>query len=129
MTEEQERDYIGEMFARMDSLQASASVNAVFGQPVTAGDKVIIPMATVQYGLGFGFGEGTGQMADKAGVGTGGGWGGGVSAKPLGLVEITPERTRIEPVVNEQTLALAGMLLAAWSVFWISRTVLKILRR
>jgi len=68
-------------------------------------------------------------MAEKAGVGTGGGWGGGVSAKPLGLVEITPERTRIEPVVNEQTLALAGMALAAWSVFWISRTVLKILRR
>ncbi len=129
MTENQEQDYIGEMFACMDSLQASASVSAVFGQPVTAGNKVVIPMATVQYGLGFGFGEGTGQMAEKAGVGTGGGWGGGVSAKPLGLVEITPERTRVEPVVNEQTLALAGMALAAWSVFWISRTVLKILRR
>ena len=31
----------------------------------------------------------------------------GMSARPLGVVEITPERTRVEPIVNEQALTLA----------------------
>jgi uncharacterized spore protein YtfJ len=130
-TEEQhlaEKDYIGEMFTRLEDLQANATVDMVFGQPVTTGDKIVIPVASVSYGFGFGFGEGTDRDDEKMDIGSGGGGAGGVNAKPLGLVEITPERTRVEPIVNEQTLAVAGMALVAWSVFWVTRAAVKILR-
>jgi len=131
MSEEQhtteQEDHIGEMFARLDDLQANATVGAVFGQPIMSGDKVVIPVASVSYGFGLGFGEGSDREADKVDIGLGGGAGGGVSAHPLGLVEITPEQTRVEPIVDEQKLALAGMTLAAWSVFWAARAVARIL--
>jgi uncharacterized spore protein YtfJ len=121
------KDHIDELFVRLEDLQANASVNAVFGQPVTVGDKVVIPIASVSYGFGMGFGEATGQEVHEPNGGVGGGEGGGVSARPLGVVEITPERTRVEPIVNEQALALAGMLLGAWSIFWVSAAVIRIM--
>ena len=125
----EERDHIGEMFARMERLQADATVDAVFGQPVETGDKMVIPIARVSYGFGFGFGEGVNQEAEEKNLGTGGGGGGGVSASPLGLVEITPEQTRVEPIINEQTMGLAGIAFAAWTVFWTARAVIRIFGR
>ncbi len=122
----EERDHIGEMFARMEQLQADAAVEAVFGQPVETGDKIVIPIATVSYNFGFGFGEGTDQKAEKVDRGSGGGGGGGIHARPLGLVEITPEHTRIEPIINEQAMGLAGIAFAAWAVFWAARAVIRI---
>ncbi len=49
--------------------------------------------------------------------------------RPLGVAEITAERTRIEPIVNEQTVAVAGVLLAGWSVFWAAWAITRILGR
>ena len=129
-TEEQtfvERDHISEMFARMEDLQAAASVDAVFGEPIKTGDKIVIPVARVSFGFGLGFGEGIDRDAEKADLGGGGGGGGGVSAQPIALVEITPERTHVEPVVNEQQVVMGGILLTAWTVFWIAWAVRKIL--
>jgi uncharacterized spore protein YtfJ len=131
MTPEEQKlikqDHIDELFVRLENMQANASVDAVFGQPVTAGDKVVIPIASVSYGFGMGFGEATGQEVEQSNGGAGGGEGGGMGARPLGVVEITPEHTRVEPIVNEQTVTLAGMLLGAWSIFWISAAVIRIM--
>ena len=65
-----------------DKLQTSASVKTVYGEPVTAEGKTIIPVARVRYG--FGAGGGTGPVADQAVDATSGGGGG----------EITPVGTR-----------------------------------
>ena len=121
------RDHIDDLFTRLQDLQADASVDAVFGQPVTAGEKVIIPIARVMYGFGLGFGEGADQEAGESDGGAGAGGGGGMGARPLGVIEITPERTRIEPYVNEQAVTLAGILFGAWSIFWISAAVIRIM--
>ena len=60
----------------------SASVKKVFGEPIQAGDKVIMPVAQVAYGFGGGFGKGhfKGKAAikedsvnDETGEGGGGG--------------------------------------------------------
>jgi len=117
------RDHIDDLFTRLEDLQANASVDAVFGQPVTMGEKVVIPIARVTYGFGLGFGEGADQEAGESD----GGAGAGMRARPLGVIEITPERTRIEPYVNEQAVTLAGILLGAWSIFWISAAVIRIM--
>ena len=120
------KDHIDELFTRLDELQKSANVNAVFGQPVQMGEKTVIPIASVRYGFGLGFGEQE-ELASEANVGGGGG--AGAVAKPLGLAEITPESTRVETVVDEQRVIRAGMLLGAWSVFWIANALVRILGR
>jgi len=120
------KDHIDELFTRLDELQKSANVNAVFGQPVQVGEKTIVPIASVAYGFGLGFGE---QEKEASEVNVGGGGGAGAIAKPLGLVEITPESTRVETVVDEQRVIRAGMLLGAWSIFWIANALIRILGR
>ena len=125
MTLDKSQDHIDQLFTRLDEVQKSANVNAVFGPPVTTGEKTVIPIASVSYAFGLGFGEEQEQEASD----TGGGGGAGALAKPIGLAEITPARTHIEPIVDEQTVALAGIALAGWSVFWIAQAVKKILRR
>ena len=120
------KDHIDELFTRLDELQKSANVNAVFGQPVQVGEKTVIPIAGVTYAFGLGFGEQE-EQANEANVGGGGG--AGAIAKPLGLAEITPESTRVETVVDEQRVIRAGMLFGAWSVFWITNALIRILDR
>ena len=65
----------------------SASVKNVFGEPVEAGDKTIIPVAQIAYGYGGGYGHGKDPMKQKESssvgknnIGEGAGAGGGVWA-------------------------------------------------
>ena len=44
-----------------ESLSTRAQVKSVFGDPVTAGDKTIIPVAKIAYG----FGAGAGTRGDR----------------------------------------------------------------
>ncbi len=96
-------------------LGSSASVKSIFGEPVTAGDRTIIPVARIGYGFGGG-----GGTAKEGAAGEGGGAGGGAGAKPVGIVEIAPEGTRFIPFHETRRLAvtaLAGFaagLLLAW---------------
>lgn len=120
------KDHLDQLFEQIEEMQKNANVDAVFGAPVTSGDKIVLPIATVSYGFGLGFGEGM----DKEGEGgTGVGGGAGATAKPIGLVEITPEGTDIKMVVNEQRVALAGIAFVAWSVFWIAAALISIFGR
>jgi uncharacterized spore protein YtfJ len=88
----------------------SASVKNVFGEPIQAGEKIIIPVAEISYGFGGGFG----QMGNKnkreedlletslstKNENEGGGGGGGLHAKAKGIYEITPTSTRFIPSQN-----------------------------
>ena len=68
-------------------VSADASVSRVYGEPVTAGDRTIIPVASVGYG--FGGGGGSGKDEEE-----GSGGGGGIGASPAGALEITSDGTR-----------------------------------
>ncbi len=91
----------------LDSVQqrvsADADVRRVYGEPVVAGDRTIIPVATVGYG--FGGGGGTRDDADE-----GGGGGGGVGASPTGVVEITAEGTRFIEFSSPRKLTAALLI-------------------
>jgi len=81
-----------------ESLGSSASVKAVFGEPVQAAGRTVIPVAKIAYGFGGGFGTGHGKIdSDKGRHGEGGGGGGGVRAFPAGALEITESGTRFIP--------------------------------
>jgi uncharacterized spore protein YtfJ len=94
----------------------SASVKNVYGEPVQAGDKTIIPVAQIAYGYGGGYGRGKDKMKQKESsrvdgnsVGEGAG-GGGLVAKAKGVYEVTPTSTRFIPASGTKIL-LTGLLI------------------
>jgi len=107
------------------------SADAVFGEPTTQGDATIIPVAEVGTGFGYGFGggQGPGEASeggeDGAGAGAGGGGGGGAGgrARPVGYIRIAPGGVTFQPINDETRIALAGIAMGAWSIFWISRAI------
>lgn len=112
------------MFAALEDLKKVANVSAVFGEPETVGDKTIIPVAQVSYGFGMGFGEGKSPAKDEEGAtgeGKGAGGGGGASVRPLAVLEITPEETKLTSIVDASRIALAGIALMAWFLFLVGR--------
>jgi uncharacterized spore protein YtfJ len=107
------------------------SVDTVFGEPTTEGDVTIIPVAEVGigFGYGFGWGQGPGETAETgeeaAGTSEGGGGGGGAGgrARPVGYIRIAPDSLTFHPINDETRIALAGIAMGAWAVFWISKTI------
>jgi uncharacterized spore protein YtfJ len=117
-----------EILNRIGQVHERASVKTVFGEPLQVDGRTIIPVAKVRYGFGVGFGglgRGTKEKAEEP-SGEGGGGGAGVSITPVALLEITGQETKVKPVVDVTRLAVAGMLLAAWNVLWITYTIRRI---
>ncbi|HEY1338743.1 MAG TPA: spore germination protein GerW family protein [Bryobacteraceae bacterium] len=82
-----------------DLFSASATVKSVYGEPVTAAGRTVIPVARVRYGFGAGGGSKSGD--------SGGGGGGGLQADPAGVVEITAEGARFIPYREPRVFAAA----------------------
>jgi uncharacterized spore protein YtfJ len=101
-----------------ESILSQASVKAIYGEPISAHGKTVIPVAKITYGLGAG--AGTGGVGDSSARGEGGGGGGGVRAIPVGVIEISEEQTRFVPITDRKRLAgvaLAGIglgMLLGW---------------
>ena len=109
-------------------------VGAVFGEPIKEGSVTVVPVAEVRFAFGYGYGSGRGRGEEAEGhpraeEGSGGGSGAGGRASAKGYVRISDDEVRFEPVVDVTRLALAGIAFAAWSVFWIGRTVSAVGRR
>ena len=103
-------------------MRRKANVTAVFGRPVAAEGRTVIPVAEVTYDFEMGIEE----EAVEGVAESGGGGSGGMSIRPLAVVEVTPESAWVRPVLNEQRLALAGALLIGWVVFWLAWALVKI---
>jgi len=101
-----------------ESVLGQASVKALYGEPVSAHGKTVIPVAKIAYG--YGAGAGTGGMGDASARGEGGGGGGGVRAVPVGVIEISDQPTRFVPISDRKKLTgavLAGIgfgMLMGW---------------
>jgi uncharacterized spore protein YtfJ len=83
-----------------DRVATAATVRNVYGDPVSVGDRTVIPIAKVS----FGFGGGGGSAKKGAGEPEGGG-GGGMRAVPYGALEIGPDGTRFIGLFNGRRLA------------------------
>ena len=102
-------------------LGASAGAQAVFGEPVTEGERTVIPVA--QSALGAGAGGGGPVGGDDSGMGAGG----GVLAQPIGYIEVTPEQAAFVPL--KRPWADPKLVLAyATIVLIVARTVVKLVR-
>jgi uncharacterized spore protein YtfJ len=100
-----------------ESVLSQASVKAIYGEPISAQGRTVIPVAKITYG--YGAGAGTGGVGDTSARGEGGGGGGGVRAVPVGVIEIGDQQTRFVPIGDRKKLVGAvltgisiGLLLA-----------------
>ncbi len=80
-----------------ENLAGRAQVKSVFGDPVTAGEKTIIPVA---------------KMGDTKPKGEGGGGGGGVRAIPVGVFEVSARETKFV-AIHDRKKTLATLLAGA----------------
>ncbi len=90
----------------MSPVKAStwAGVDRVFGKPYNVEGMTVIPVARIRLvrgPRGFVYRE----------------------VKPAALIEVTERGVQIKPVVNTLLMALAGILLGAWNVYWVTRTI------
>jgi uncharacterized spore protein YtfJ len=101
------KDNFQEMF---NTIQSNVHVKKVYGDPISAEGKTVIPVARVRYGFGGGIKpdnhSGSGTEEEKAEGG------GGASATPLGVIEISKERTHFVPVASNR--AMIGMMAAGF---------------
>ena len=88
-----------------DHLQVGASVRNVYGDPVDVGGRTVIPIPRVSYG--FGAGGGVRGSAEAVSERDGSGGGAGMSARPVGALEITEAGTRFIPFVDPARLGIA----------------------
>jgi uncharacterized spore protein YtfJ len=108
-----------------ETLSQYAAIKKVYGEPIETQGKTIIPVARLALGFGGGFGEK--KRKNKAaelpgnGDGEGGGFGGGLRFQPLGVLEVTPGRTRFLRFHTWRYLALGTAL--GWAVGWALRRV------
>ena len=99
-----------------ESILSQANVKAIYGEPIVAQGKTVIPVAKIMYG--YGAGAGTGGVGTSSARGEGGGGGGGVRAIPVGVVEVSDQQTRFVPITNRKKLA-AAVLLGAGFGMWL----------
>ena len=98
-----------------ESIVTQANVKAVYGEPITAQGKTVVPVAKIIYG--YGAGAGTAGVGDSRARGEGGGGGGGARAIPVGVIEISDQPTRFVPISDRKKLTgavVAGIGLGLW---------------
>lgn len=92
-------------------------VRRAFGDPVTHGDVVLVPVARVSGGAGSGWGSGEvggGREATRGeGTGSGGGGGFGVHVRPLGVYVVEGTQVRWQPALDIGRVILGGQLVGA----------------
>jgi uncharacterized spore protein YtfJ len=118
-----------EASALVQKLFDVARPEAVFGEPLTVGEQVVITASEVNVAMGMGFGGGIGSTpqpdveppseGEDLGGGSGGGAGGASFARPVAAIVVSPQGVWVEPIVDVTKLGLAlfTMLGAMW-MFW-----------
>lgn len=124
----------------LENVKKGLNIGLVFGESREVGSKTIIPVAHFSYGMGHGEGkskpghkfmkESAGDhhlpenrdelnVSEKTEKDTwekgefGQGFGGGFKAKPVGIFQITEDKTIFLPVISAKQLIFIGM-----TIFW-----------
>src|SRR5262245_14951794 len=115
-----------------DRVGAHASVKAVFGEPIERDGMIVVPVAKVRWGFGGGAGSGPVMPGDEGAAGTasgsGQGGGGGVTADPIGWLEIGPDGAEFKPITPVMP-SPAFLLASAFSASMLLRALSRLLRR
>jgi uncharacterized spore protein YtfJ len=75
-------------------LKEMAQSESIIGDPITIGDKTVIPIVKISVGFGAGGGQGE---AEKTGTGFGGGGGGGARIEPAAFIIMDKDGIQLLP--------------------------------
>ena len=85
--------------AIVGEIKAIAKSETIIGEPITLGDKTVVPMVKISVGFGAGGGEGTEQEKRS---GFGGGGGGGVMIEPAAFLVIDDDKISLLPAKSQK---------------------------
>lgn len=102
-----------------DKFSTARDVSLVYGDPIEMQGKTIIPVAKIRYSVGAGSGGGYGPVSgeegqerqEEAAGGHGEGAGGSFSVKPLGVYEVTEDKTVYRPLVPIELIVLLPLMM------------------
>lgn len=94
-----------------EDIKVASSVNSAFGEPRTINNKTIIPVANV--GMGVGARTGEGRMPAGGGA--------KVVTRPVAVLEVGAEETRLIPVLDVTRVILSSFVLGAMMTWMITR--------
>lgn len=106
--QEYETDAVNLFF---ESMATAIGVETVFGEPITAGNQVVIPVAESSMGGGVGmtyFPDEQGRMQQRV-MRAGAGGGGGANTRPVAAIVISPEGVKVKTIIDVNRLALTGI--------------------
>jgi uncharacterized spore protein YtfJ len=86
-----------------EGILGQVSVKTVYGEPISAHGKTIIPVAKIMYA--YGAGAGTAGLGDTNARSDGGGGGGAARVIPLGVIEMSEQQTLFIPITSRKKLA------------------------
>jgi uncharacterized spore protein YtfJ len=79
----------------VSELKQMARTETIVGEPVTAGDKTLVPVCTIT--VGFGAGGGSGSGPDGTSSGFGGGGGAGLKIQPTAFIVLDKDGVSLLP--------------------------------
>ena len=85
--------------AIVGEIKTIAKSETIIGEPVTLGDKTVVPIVKITAGFGAGGGEGT-EGEKRSGFGGGGG--GGVSIEPAAFLIIDGDKVSLLPAKSQK---------------------------
>lgn len=83
----------------LTQIQAGARITTTIGEPITVGERIVIPVVEIMYGGGGGGGNWAVPQCEPV-EGGGAGGGGGARVRPLGCWIIGPNDERWLPAVD-----------------------------
>lgn len=99
----------------LTEIERMLGTKTVVGEAVTVEGTTIIPLVQVAFCFGAGGGSGTGEKQGKS-EGTMGGSGGGAAIRPAGIVIISKDGVRVEPILGSATGAIEKVAELAASI-------------
>ena len=89
----------------LGEIEKVLDAKTVVGEPITIEGTTLIPLLSVGFGFAAGGGSGKGETKEAT-EGGGGGTGGGAGVKPIAIIVIDKDGTRIEPIKGGMATAI-----------------------
>lgn len=108
-----------------EKFSAARDVSLVYGDPIEMQGRTIIPVAKISYSVGAGAGSGY-EREDKdpespgfeeVEGGFGEGAGGSFQVKPVGIYDVTAEKTVYRPIVPVELIVLLPLMMTGLTFF------------
>lgn len=85
----------------LNEIQELMSSKTIVGDPIQAGEHIVIPVSKVTFGFGGGGGEGSDKKNTGFGQGVGGGW----SIEPIAFVVVGKDGAKLMTIGDRESIA------------------------